>query len=660
MKEKESRIAKSIEGLAGRRFAGYTFWAGISFIIAGIIYRVNLLDFWRPDSGMKALSVQAVIFLLVFAALQVTVRSGLMANAGFLEPFRRLAEVHPVLFKAILIAAPVIFFNLVNVFGPHYLLVDDPARYRAALTRIVDWHTWNESYKISTLTEGFASWMIVNYSPYVVRLLYLLFYLTGISFCFYWISRRIFNLSPSCSYLAAVLPAIFPLQYQVIAGINLSYTLPGQLLALAALICGFSYLARERHSWFLAVLAGSLFVFSTRMMEQAIFLSAAIGFIYLVTSSHIARKLVLLTPVAAASALVLYKMIVDPRGAATPKDIPADEILRRTAMFLEYLSPVRAKYSIVLVLLLLVAGLVACSFWPAIRNRFSATPHFSWLPLKIRCWILPVFAGCWTLFPALPFIAFSSYMTPRTSHLAGYGPCLVLAPGLVFMGSAIFFFLSVPVKKRLVTALLFLAVACAGFEHTSYSIHKHRLANYHWDILASTISRHAFPVDSQVVVTDAYMGSYSSYHICTGYLCRLLGNRLDVGGLVGPEYFYYDPFCQDNLWTTRMTGLRETGHLQLFRLVTSKEIRPEGFLQPYHYFLRVITSETLPGENGGKEEWYLYEFDSQGNAEIRNKGQGLGQYKQLLVSLESEGIDPGQICWGNPENEPGGNSPLRK
>ena len=650
---------KSIEGLARRRLFEYAFWAVMSVIAGAVIYRVNLLDFWRPDSGIEALSVKSIFFLLALAVLLVTVRSKLVIDSGFLEPLRKLAEDHPVLFKVLLISFPVILFNLVNVFGPHYLLNDDPARYRAAIDRMITWSAWTQNYKLSAFTEWVAAWMTVNYSPFVVRLLYVLLYLTGISFCTYWISRRIFNLSSSCSYLAAVLPAIYPLQYQVIAGINVSYTLPGQLLALAALICGFCYLTRERHSWFLAILAGSLFAASTRMMEQAIFLSAAIGFIYLVTSRNIARKLVLLTPVAAASALVLYKMITTPRGAATPRDIPVDAILGRVVMFFEYLSPVRLQYSIVLVLLLLLAGLISFRFWSGIRDRVSEPLHFAWIPINMRCWILPVFAFAWTFFSAVPFIALNSHMAVRTIHLAGYGPWLVMAPGLVFLGSAVFFFMNSPVRKRLVVFIVFLTVTCAGFEHISYSINRHRLANYHWDILSSVVSRHAFPADTQVVVTDANMGSYSSYHICTGYLCRLLGNRLDVGGVVGPEYFYYDPFCQKRLWTTRMTGLRETGNLQLFRLVTGQDSQPEGFLQPYQYFLRVITSESPIQEGEAAGDWRLYEFDSRGRAKIRNSGHGLDQYKQLLAELSAEGIVPKQICWGDPENEPGGNSPIR-
>lgn len=642
-----------------RKFFEYASWAGMSFMTCCVVYRVNLLDFWRPDSELQSLSVLFFLFLFTFATLLVTVRSRLLRGSGFLQPLRNLVTDHPVLFKALLIAMPVILLNLVNVFGPRYLLNDDPVRYRAALNSMVSWSSWTEEYKFSTFTEWFASWIMAHYSPYAVRLLYLLLYLTGISFCTYWISRRIFNLSPSCAYLAAVLPAVFPLQFQVIAGINLSYTLPGQLIALLALICGFCYLARDRHSWSLAVLAGILFVVSTRMMEQAMFLSAAMGFIYLVTSRHFLRKVFLLVPVAASSAVVLYTMIADPRGTATPHHIPADIILRRIRMFLEYLSPVRAEYSFLLILLLFIVGLVSFRFWAGITERVSELRHFTWLPKELRYWILPIFAAAWTFFSAFPFVALNSHMTVRTIHLAGYGPWLVMAPGLAFLGSSLFFFLRRSVRKRLAIFGVLMIIVLAGFEHFSYSEKRYGAANQHWDILSSAVSRQAFPADSQVVITDAGMGTYASYHICTGYLCRLLNSRLDVGGLVGPEYFYYDPFCREHLWTTRMAGLSSMENLHLFRLYRNGRTEPGGGLEPYRYFLRVITGESQVQEGETTGDWRLYEFDSQGNAVARNTGHGIDQYKQLLVELEAEGIEPGQICWGNPGDEPGGGSPLR-
>ncbi|MFH1965840.1 MAG: hypothetical protein ABIJ42_09925 [Acidobacteriota bacterium] len=657
---KDSWIMNVFERLIKSKFFEYTFWAGISFVISCGTYKIILLDFWSPDSRMESLGVVLLLALLVFVFLLVFIRSGWVSRTSFGGPLRELAEGHPVLFKFLLIAFPVILFNLVNVFGPHYLFNDDPFRYREGISILVDSSSWIYSSKLSTFTEALSMWMMAHYSPYVVRLLYLLLYLTGISFCMYWISRKIFNLNPACAYLAAVLPAIYPLQFQIIAGINISYTLIGQLFTLLALIVGFCYLTRERHSWFLVILAGLLFASATRLMEQAMFLSVAVGFIYLVTSSHILRKVLLLVPVAAASLGVFYEILMHPRGAAIPRGLPAEVILQRMKMFFGYLSPVGAEYSFALSLFLLAAGTGSFFFWPGIKERISDLPHFSWLPLKLRYWILPGFACTWTFFFAFPFIALNSHMSVRTIHLAGYGPWMVMAPGLAFLLSIGVSPLRKSVKKRMVTLTVFAVIFVAGVEHINYSMQRYAKASYHWDCLSSSVSYHAFPRDTQIVITDAYMGSYSSHHIGTGYLCRLLNNRLDVGGLVGQEYFYYDPFSRADLWQTRMTGLQGTSNLHLFRLVTDWESRSRGLLQPYRYFLRVITSKSMIKEGQESGDWHLYQVDDSGNAGIKHRGHGMDQYQELLGERKCEGVEPEHICWGNPDDEFGGNSPMRE
>lgn len=657
---KDSWIMNVPGRLIKSKFFEYTFWSGVSFVISCGTYKIILLDFWNPDSRMESLSAVLLLALLVFVFLLVFIRSQWISRTCFIRNLQDLSDNHPGFLEALLIAFPVILFNLVNVFGPHYLFNDDPFRYRQGINIMMDWSSWIFDSKLSTFTESLSWWVMAHYSPYVVRLLYLLLYLTGISLCMYWISRKIFNLSPACAYLAAVLPAFYPLQFQIIAGINLSYTLIGQSFTLLALICGFCYLTRERHSWFLVILAGLLFISATRLMEQAMFLSAAVGFIYLVTSRHILRKVLLLVPVFAASAVVLYEMTVHPRGAAIPRDLPTEVILQRVKMFFAYLSPAGGEYSFALSLFLLAAGAGSFFFWPGIKERISELSHFSWLPMKLRYWILPVFVCAWTFFSAFPFVFLNSHMSVRTIHLAGYGPWMVMGPGLAFLLSIGFFPLRNPVKRRLLTFIMFTVIFITGFEHISYSMQKYGKANYYWDCLSSSISYYAFPRDSQIVITDAYMGSYSSHHIGTGYLCRLLNNRLDVGGLVGKEYFYYDPFSRADLWQTRMTGLQGTSNLHLFRIITDRESRSRGFLQPYRYFLRVITSKSMIKEGQEFGDWYLYQVDNSGDAGIKFMGHGLDQYQELLGRLKYEGVEPEHICWGNPSDEFGGNSPMRE
>lgn len=574
----------------------------------------------------------------------------------------QFAKKNPGLFTGTLIALPVICFNMIHVFGPRYLLHDDPHFYRFGINHMVDWYFWNKFGMFSAFTEGCTFWMMAHYSPYVVRLLYVLLYLTGISFCIYWIARRIFNLSPICSYLAAVLPAIYPLQYQIIAGINMSYTLVGTLIALLSMIAGFYYLTCQKHSWTLVVLAGLLYAVSTRLMEQAVLLSAALGFVYLATSHHWKRKFILLLPVAFASGSMLLRMIITPRDTATPINLPWDVILSRSKTFLMYLSPFRQEYGAVLVVTLLAFGGASLLCWKPLHTRLNDLPHFSWLPKKIQVLLLPTFALLWTISSVFPFVTMKQFMPIRTLHIAGYGPWLIMSCGLIFLLSLVLFFLNQRIKKNIIILVVILTVAGAGVQHISYAMNKYKNENYYWTSLSKAISHHAFPYGSQIVITNITTATHHSYPPCSGSLSKMLGNRLDIGGLVGPEFFYYDPFAQFNLWHRPMTGLKSMDNLHLFRWVPRKNPQNQEqhkFLQPYNYFLRVITDESEIKGTEKAGDWSLYKINSNGKAELIHNGRGLLQYKELLAELQKNSITPKQICWGNPENKYGCNSPKK-
>ncbi|MFH1965841.1 MAG: hypothetical protein ABIJ42_09930, partial [Acidobacteriota bacterium] len=412
----------------------------ISAGFGSLVYSHLIPESWQSDSWIAAVCTGLVLALGFYFFC-----SGLMKcfpGQGDLPagPFRELTGKYPLLFTSLLIVLPVILFNLVHVFGPKFLLADDPSGYRTGISSMVRMWLWTDHYILNAFTETFSWWMMSHYSPFVVRLLYLLVYLAGISLSVYWISRRIFNLSPEGAFLAAVLPAVYPLQFQIIAGINMSYTLLGQLLSLLAMIAGFCYLTRREHSWLLVILAGGLFMASTRQMEQAVFISAAVAFIYLVTSGKVLRKIALILPVLFSSAAVLHRMLTTPRGAAEILNIPPDVIIYRFKTFLLYLSPYLApkhrEYAILVVSMLCLAGLGSFYLWPDLRRRVVELPHFSWLPEKLRLFLLPGFAFLWTVPSILPFMVMNRHMDARTMHLSGYGPWLVMAPGLLFIFSS--------------------------------------------------------------------------------------------------------------------------------------------------------------------------------------------------------------------------------
>jgi len=642
-----------------KRIPELVFWSLFSLIAGAVICRKIILYFWPSLSSVPILSGTAIVALPVFLCCLIFIRETRLAGSSFGVLIRKTIDKHPVMSMGISIAFPVILFILVNVFGPHYLLNDDPLRYRRALESLIYWNTWNAYHALSAFTEGFSAWMSAHFSPYPVRLLYLFVYLTGISFCTFWVSRVVFNLSRGPAYLAAVLPALLPCQHQILAGINVSYTLLGQLIVLLALMTGFLYLVREEHSWFLAGASGTLFFLATRLMEQALFLAVPAVLLYLSASDKIRRKVVLIFPVALFSGVLLVRMWLDPRAAASPAALSLEAILQRAWFFLGYLSPVVHHWSPLFVILLMFAGMASIALNSDTRSRIRNTPHFAWIPEKLRVLVLPGFVFAWTICSVFPFIALTSNFSVRTLHLAGYGPWMLMAPGMLLLIDIGAYLLVKSARRRLFVfcAVLLLCAAGAGRYHNS--LLKYEKGNQHWDGLSTLVSYHGFPHGSRIVITDANMGSYSSYHISCGYLSRLLNGRLDVSGLVGKEYFFYDPFDREKLWSKRMTGLEAEDNLHLFRLDDRGDKPAELVLYPYRYFLRVVG----PGGEGNKTRkggyWRLYEV-VESRSILRYEGYGLESYLSLLEEVSGEGITPDEICWGNPENPPGCNSPLLK
>lgn len=636
----------------------------ISAVFGLLVYIQILSETWRTGSRIESVGVVLLLTLVFHWICSVVANSGSAQIISDPGPFRELVEKYSLLFISLLIVLPVIIFNLVHVFGPRYLLADDPSRYLAGIDSMVRMWLWMEHFVLNAFSETFAWWVAAHYSPFVVRLLYLLVYLSGISLAFYWISRRIFSLSPEASFLAAVLPAVFPLQFQIIAGINMSYTLPGQLMVLLGIIAGFCCLTRRDHSWLLLILAGVLFTAATRQMEQAVFISAAVVFLYLAISGSFLRKIGLILPVILSSSAVLYRMLTMPRGAAEIQEISLDEIIYRCKTFTlylsPYLSPVHREYAIPVVLVLIMAGTVSFFLWPELRKRVAGQPHFSWLPECLRLCILPGFVFLWTVPSILPFISMNKHMDARTMHLSGYGPWLLMAPGLLFVLSSVLSFADRRLRKKAIIFICALIVIISGLQHMQYAAKAYEKGNYYWEAVSRAITFHAFPEGSQIVITDADTGTHNSYPPCTGYLARMLGNRTDIGGVVGPEYFFYDPFSQVDLWKNPMTGLKGEGSLHLFRFVPGKESEfglLSGTLERFGYFLRVASGGSENGDDTRAGDWSLFKLGDDGKARSIFNGHGMEEYRELLLSLKAEGITPDQICWGNPADDFGCNSP---
>lgn len=581
----------------------------------------------------------------------------------FLTPLDQFYKRHSKLFCFLLIALPVIGFNMMHVFGPKYLLHDDSYFYREGITNFFFESLWNNYGSLAAFTEGISFWTAAHISPFFVRMFFVIFYLNGISLGIYFISRRIFNLPSSSSYLAAVIPSILPMQHQIIAGINMSYPLIGTLLLMLSLITGFAYLTDKHHSFFLLCISGALFILSVGLMEQALILSASIGFLYLLITKNWKRKILIIFPVVTASSLILYRMLKYPRMGATPNDLSYDVIFHRIKTFLIYLSPFFKNYGIIFVIILMAIGFIGFFFQRTLRRRLTGLPHFAWLPETLQPAVLPLFSILWTIPLIVPFVSMTQYMPVRYLHTPGYGPWFFIAPGFILCLSMIFSFLTPRLRTCLITFCIFFTVVWSGIQHMTYAEQSYQSGNHYWQTIKQSLSDITFPPESDIVITNARIGVHSNYPSCSGQFARMFNNRLDIGGLIGEEFFYYDPFARVYFWGRPMTGLKYAENLYLYQWMPEKHadnIHQTGHLRPYHYYLRVLTHESPENSKGKINDWFLYKLQPNGRSSLIHSGNGLSAYQQLLEKLQNNGIRPDEICWGNPNKRFGVNSPEKR
>ncbi len=112
-----------------------------------------------------------------------------------------------------------------------------------------------------------------------------------------------------------------------------------------------------------------------------------------------------------------------------------------------------------------------------------------------------------------------------------------------------------------------------------------------------------------------------------------------------------------------MTGLRGTGSLHLFRLADRADHEDcsfQGALERFGYFLRVISDKSAREEEQQTDDWFLHKLEKGGSFSVIHSGHGLDAYLGLLEKLAKEAISPEQICWGDPGDDFGVNSPHRE
>ncbi len=169
----------------------------------------------------------------------------------------------------ILIAVPIVLFNLIAVFGLDVLLADDASRYY----RIAE-GTFVLKFihlAIGWITLG-ISLNIMRLSPDLIRAIYVLFVMVPLSCLIYNLLHKKMGFPKIAAYFAAVLPNILPGQYLIPAFINGSHVSIGLIAVLSCFFASFRYLESQLpKNWKMLLTAVFLYALATQLGDQPVF-----------------------------------------------------------------------------------------------------------------------------------------------------------------------------------------------------------------------------------------------------------------------------------------------------------------------------------------------------------------------------------------------------
>jgi hypothetical protein len=472
------------------------------------------------------------------------------------------------------IALAVILFNLIAVWGLDFLLHDDPMLYGDVLAGKYP-GTLTKSSPLLAYKEWIA-WHIMAYSPRLARLLYIVFLMVPLSCGFYYLLHRQLGFSRWDAVAAAILPNILPYQWQIPAGINMSYPLPGLLFALLALIAGLHYLERNASGnwwWLLGAAVG--YYLACHFMEQSLFLYPPLVLVFFGYTKRNRKHFWLVSLFSIIAADKLIRMIVLPRKSAA--SVPLEEIVNRIGLYFKWTLPspeVHPLFPVIISAAIIIPGFIlhlehASTAQRAIKG-FDRIYSKVWPPAgteKKHILYLYAFFICWCTSSIVVFLAMVPYFIPRYTYIPAYGQIALL----IFSISAILrvgFFK----KYKLHLIVPIGLVVFSGIYRYINLKEIYATGNTSHAIIVKELSKMALPLNSQVVVAGAE-GIPGCWRRTSGYLKFAL-KRNDIDGLVGQidtiGYYnfdrHFDP--KDRILGRRylMTGLSLDRPVFLFLL----------------------------------------------------------------------------------------------
>jgi hypothetical protein len=534
------------------------------------------------------------------------------------------------------IALTVVLFNLIAVYGPQILLHDDPAGYADVLERKIPWYLMKHTL-ISPFTE-WAAWNVMAYSAALARGLYVLFLMVPISWCFFYILHSKFGLSRLTSLTAAILPNILPWQWQIPAGINMSYPLWGLLFFLLSVILSLHYLEKDgSRNWAGWLGAVTCYAMAAQIMEQALFLFPPLAFtIWGFKGLNRKTRSLIFSLMLVATARFIQTLVL-PRQAVS--SIPLAEIMERLGLYFKWSLPspdIKPLYLAIGGSAVIIMGFV---LW-LLRSDIDLNVGRLGSHLTRRQAVLLTFGVflCWSISTIFVFIFMSEFFVQRYTYLSAFGLNALFVVSIHGILTQRYFR-----KLKLHLWIFLVIIVFSGvFRYANLnSIYAER--NRTKSILVRDLSALQMPRNSQVAVTGV-SGVPGGWRRSSGYLKHIL-EREDIDGLIGPfyssAYYNYDDHFDPRLkgWDQKsnMRGLSLNRPLFLFTLDDKN-----AELKQLEYALQ-WKGEKLDAP------WTIFQIDKiTGKAKPFRSGTGMPEYLSAVTELEKKAILQSSILWGGP------------
>ncbi|MFC2146248.1 hypothetical protein ACFLRT_02695 [Acidobacteriota bacterium] len=537
----------------------------------------------------------------------------------------------------ILIAIPIVLFNLIVVFGLRVLIADDASVYCQMIKGL-------DVFMISKFIHLAIGRIILGTSFYIMRLsleivrgIYVLFLMVPISCLFYHLLHKKMGIPKIAAYTAAVLPNILPGQHLIPAYINGSQVLVGMIAVLCCFFAIFRYLdAQSPKSWKMLITAVLLYLIATQLDDQPVFsfpvlIFAILGY-HKLNRKHIFLAASLCLVFLHKSAWMLF-MTRDFTVITTPTIQKSSSRLGILFSSMLPLPDFLKESKELLAMIFIVIVITAFIFYIREKDKgFDLLKPFAHLSHKKFIFYIYGFLLAWIVSNIFVFITIAPKFTIRYGYITSYGINTLLVISLYPILKKIFH------KKNKILYLTFaILIIISGISRFVELKERFNKVIYNYALIKEHLNKFKFPGDSQIVLyyfeIDAKIFRGTLAH-SSGHLKFML-KRNDIDGLIGwkkNQYFnFYNPF--DVKKRGPMQGIDINRPVFLF-------IEENKKFKQYEYAFQWK-------EKAGKSEWTIFNFDKKtGKASSLSTGNEIDNYFSALKRIKKKGITQKDILWG--------------